>query len=149
MLQNWPDGEPALGWRRPAVSVLTRNQPVRHTCTKHSSPEGWTGTPSLQANWTLHLPLPFSTPTQAYLIIGCCCSVTKSCPALCDPMDCSMPVSLTLHYLPEFLTLVSIESVILSSHLILCCPLLLWPSIFLSITVFSDELTLNIRWPKY
>ena len=63
-------------------------------------------------------------------------------------MDCSMPVSLTLHYLPEFLTLVSIESVILSSHLILCCPLLLWPSIFLSITVFSDESALHMRWPK-
>ena len=42
----------------------------------------------------------------------------------------------------------SIESVILSSHLILCCPLLLLPSIFPSITVFSNESVVFIRWPK-
>ena len=43
----------------------------------------------------------------------------------------------------------SIESVMLSNHLILCCPLLLLPSIFPSIRVFSNELALHIRWPKY
>ena len=43
----------------------------------------------------------------------------------------------------------SIELVILSNHLILCCPLLLWPSVFPSIRVFSNELALGIRWPKY
>uniref|UniRef100_A0AC11ESD4 Uncharacterized protein n=1 Tax=Ovis aries TaxID=9940 RepID=A0AC11ESD4_SHEEP len=43
----------------------------------------------------------------------------------------------------------SIESVLPSSHLILCCPLLLPPSIFPSITVFSNESALHIRWPKY
>ena len=43
----------------------------------------------------------------------------------------------------------SIESVMPSNHLILCCPLLLLPSIFPRITVFSNELTLHIRWPKY
>ena len=43
----------------------------------------------------------------------------------------------------------SIESVMPSSHLILCHPLLLLPSIFSSIRVFSDESTLHIRWPKY
>ena len=43
----------------------------------------------------------------------------------------------------------SIESVITSNHLILCCPLLLLPSIFPSIRVFSDESVLCIRWPKY
>ena len=46
------------------------------------------------------------------------------------------------------LKLMSIESVMLSSHLILCCPLLLLPSISPSIRVFSDELALHIRWPK-
>ena len=45
--------------------------------------------------------------------------------------------------------LVSIESVMPSNHLILCCPLLLLPSIFPSIRVFSNELALHIRWPKY
>ena len=45
--------------------------------------------------------------------------------------------------------LMSIESVMPSNHLILCCPLLLPPSIFLTIKVFSNELALCIRWPKY
>ena len=44
---------------------------------------------------------------------------------------------------------VSIESVMPSNHLILCCPLLLLPSIFPSIRVFSNESALHIRWPKY
>ena len=43
----------------------------------------------------------------------------------------------------------SIMSVMSSNHLILCCPLLLQPSIFPGIRVFSDELVLHIRWPKY
>ena len=43
----------------------------------------------------------------------------------------------------------SIESMMLSNHLILCCPLLLLPSIFPSIRVFSNESALHIRWPKY
>ena len=45
--------------------------------------------------------------------------------------------------------LMSIESMMLSKHLILCCPLLLLPSIFPSIRVFSNESALGIRWPKY
>ena len=49
----------------------------------------------------------------------------------------------------SFLKLISIESVMPSNHLILFCPLLLLPSIFLSISVFSNELALCIRWPKY
>ena len=47
------------------------------------------------------------------------------------------------------LKFMSIESVMLSNHLILCCPLLLLPSIFPSIRVFSEELPLRIKWPKY
>ena len=49
----------------------------------------------------------------------------------------------------SLLKLMSIESVMQSNHLILCCPLLLLPSIFLSIRVFSNESALCIRWPKY
>ena len=49
----------------------------------------------------------------------------------------------------SLLKLMSIESVILSNHLILSCPLLLLPSVFPSIRVFSNELALCIRWPKY
>ena len=49
----------------------------------------------------------------------------------------------------EFTKLISIESVMPSKHLILCCPLLLLPSIFPSIRVFSNESVLHIRWPEY
>ena len=49
----------------------------------------------------------------------------------------------------SLLKLMSIESVIPSNHLILCRPLLLLPSIFPSIRVFSNESVLSIRWPKY
>ena len=53
------------------------------------------------------------------------------------------------HQLPELLKLMSIESVMPSNHLILCRPLLLLPSIFPSIGIFSNESVLHIRWPKY
>ena len=49
----------------------------------------------------------------------------------------------------RLLKLMPIESVMPSSHLILCCPLLLLPSIFPSIRVFSNESALRIKWPKY
>ena len=49
----------------------------------------------------------------------------------------------------SFLQVMSIESVMLSNHLILCCPFLLLPSIFPSIRVFSNESALRMRWPKY
>ena len=64
-------------------------------------------------------------------------------------MDCStpgLPVHQQLHSSPK---LISIESVMPSNHLILCCPLLLLPSSFPSIRVFSNESALPIRWPKY
>ena len=64
---------------------------------------------------------------------------------LCDPMDWSMPGLRLPHHL---LKLMSIASVMPSNHLILWCSLLL-PSIFLSIRVFSKELSVCIRWPKY
>jgi len=53
------------------------------------------------------------------------------------------------HQYPSLLKLMSIVSVMLSNHLILCCPFLLLPSIFPSIRVFSTESALHIRWPKY
>ena len=53
------------------------------------------------------------------------------------------------HRLPEFTQLMSIKSVMPSSHLILCHPLLLLPPIPPSIRVFSNETTLRMRWPKY
>ena len=76
-------------------------------------------------------------------------SVAQSCPTLCDPMDCSMPGLPVHHRLRSLLKLKSIEPVMPSSHLILCRPLLILPSIFPSIRVFSNEPGLHIRCPKY
>ena len=73
-------------------------------------------------------------------------SVAQSCPALCEPILCSMPGLSVHHQLPE---LMSIELVMPSNHLIFCCPLLLPRSVFPSIRVFSNESALRMRWPKY
>ncbi|CAI9177962.1 unnamed protein product [Rangifer tarandus platyrhynchus] len=70
--------------------------------------------------------------------------------ALCHPVNCSTPGLPVHHQLwrspPKPM---SIESVMLSNYLILCRPLLLLPSVFPSIRVFSNESALHIRWPKY
>ena len=84
-----------------------------------------------------------------YIFIVVHCSVAHSCPNLCKPMTCSTPGLPVLHQLPELPKLMSIKLVMPSNHLILCCPLLLLPSIFPSIRVFSNESALHIRWPKY
>ena len=60
---------------------------------------------------------------------------------LCDPTDSSMPGFPALHYLQEFAQLMPTKLMMPSNHLILCCPLLLLPSIFPSIRVFFNELT--------
>ena len=64
-------------------------------------------------------------------------------------MDCSMPGFPVHHQLLEFTKPMSIESVMPSNYLILCRPLLLTPSIFPCIRVFSNESVLHIRGPKY
>ena len=76
-------------------------------------------------------------------------SVAQSCPTLCNPMNRSTPGLPVHHQLPEFTQIQSIESVMPSSHLILCHPLLLLPPIPPSIRVFSNESTICMRWPKY
>ena len=75
-------------------------------------------------------------------------SGAQSCPTLCDPMNRSTPGLPVHHQSPGLLKLMSIESVMPSSHLILCRPLLLLPPIPRSIRVFSSESALRIRWPK-
>ena len=72
-------------------------------------------------------------------------SVAQSCLTLCNPMNRSTPIINSW----SSLRFVSIESLMPSSHLILCCPLLLLPPIPSSIGLFSSESTLHIRWPKY
>ena len=67
---------------------------------------------------------------------------------LCDPMDGSTPCLPALPHLRSLLNLMSVESRVPSSHLILCRPLLPLPSVFSSIRVLPSELALHIRWPK-
>ena len=76
-------------------------------------------------------------------------SVAQSRLTLCDPMDSSTPGLPVHHQLLGCIQIMSIESVMPSNHLILCRPLLLQPSIFPSIRVFSNESALRIRWLKY
>ena len=75
-------------------------------------------------------------------------SLTQLCLRLCEPMDCSTPGPLSINSW-SLLKFMPIESVMPSNHLILFCPLLLPPSIFPNIRVFSNELVLPIRWSKY
>ena len=65
------------------------------------------------------------------------------------PWTAAHQVSLSITSSQSLLKLMSIELVIPSDHLILCCSLLLLPSVFPSIRVFSSESVLRIRWPKY
>ena len=76
-------------------------------------------------------------------------SVAQSCPTVCDPMTAACQASLFITNSRSLLKLISIESVMSSNHLILCRPLILPPSIFPSIKVFSNDSVLRIRWPKY
>ena len=76
-------------------------------------------------------------------------TVAPSCLTLCDPVDCRYQGSLSISNSRSLLKLMSIESVMPSNHLILCCPLLLLPSIFPSIRVFFSRSVLHIWWPKY
>ena len=77
-----------------------------------------------------------------------CWSVAKSCPTLCDPVDCiAHQASLSFIISLSLFKLMPIESVMPSYHLILCCPLFLLPSIFPSISIFSNESIPCIRWP--
>ena len=79
----------------------------------------------------------------------CCCSVTELCPTVCDLMGCSRPGFPVLHYLLEFAQIHVhwAGGAIQPSHPLL--PLLLLPSTFPSIRVFSNESALHIKCPKY
>ena len=85
-------------------------------------------------------PIRFSPEILMQVLFS---SVTQLCHTLFDPMDCRLPGLPNQHQLPEFTQTMSIESVMLSNHLLLCRPLLLPPSIFPSIRIFSKESVLK------
>ena len=84
-----------------------------------------------------------------YYSLSHCCLVAKSCRTLHNPMDFSSQAFLSFTISWSLPLLMSTESVMPSSHLILCRPLLLSPSVFPSIRAFSNESGLHSRWPKY
>ena len=77
----------------------------------------------------------------------CCCSDTQWCLTLCNPLDHQASLSFTFSH--SLCKLTSIELMMPSNHLILCHSLLCLPSTFSSIRVFSSDLALHSRWPKY
>ena len=79
----------------------------------------------------------------------CCCSVAKSCPTFATLWTAVPQASLSFTISWSLLKLMSIESAMPYNHPILCHPLLLLPSIFPNIRLFSNESVLRIRWPKY
>ena len=89
--------------------------------------------------------------TLLYLkwIANCISSVAQLCPTLCDPWIAACQVFLSITNSRSLPKLMSIKSVMPSSHLILCRPFLLPPPIPPSTRVFSNESTLYMRWPKY
>ena len=82
-------------------------------------------------------------------IITDCCSIAQSCPTLCNPIIAVCQASLSFTISQSLLKLMSVELVMPSSHLILWHPLLLLPSMFPNIRIFSKGSALCIRWPKY
>ena len=76
-------------------------------------------------------------------------SVAQSCPTLCEPWTAALQASLSITNSESLLKFMSIELVMPYNHLILCRPLFLLPSIFPSISGFSNESVLCIRRPKY
>ena len=109
----------------------------------------------LHVNWSISENGVHCLTTQLLLFIirsFCCCLVTKSCPTLClfvTPWTAGHQTSLSFTISRSLRKLMSVESVMPSNHLTRRRPLLFLPSIFPSISVFSNQSVLPIRWPKY
>ena len=116
-----PSSPPAISWRTPniASSLCTPMWPIQPLC---------------QGNKTGRVAVvqPLSRVRR-----------------FATPWTAAHQVSLSFAIAWSLLKLMSVESMMLFNHLILCCPLLLLPSIFPSIRVFSNESALRIRWPRY
>ena len=119
-------------YARPFLSLLFLSSSIFMTC------------------WSI-VDLPcclFSMYSSSTRLIGSIQSL--SCVLLfATPWTAARQASVSITISQSLLKLMSIESVMPSNHLILCCPLVLPPSVFTSIRVFSSESVLHIRWPKY
>ena len=115
-------------WRSLHVSQLKRNN-----TTKQNVEQTFYDTWSSKCNWRLIHTVQLLSRVR--LFVTPCTTACQASLSITNSLSPPKPMS--------------IESVMPSSHLILCCPLLLLPSIFPRIRVFSNESALHIRWPKY
>ena len=83
------------------------------------------------------------------ILLMCCCPVLKSCASLWSPYTAACHTPLSFGIFQSLLKFMSVESMMLSNHVICYHPLLLLPSFFPSIRDFSSESAVHIRWPKY
>ena len=86
---------------------------------------------------------------ESILLSICCCQSLSHVWLFANPWTIAHQAPLSFTISQSLLRLMSTESVMTSNHLILCYPLLLLPSVFPSIRVFSNESALRIKWPKY
>ena len=119
----------------PEIRIFSNESALHNRWTKYWSLSFSISPSNVCSGW---FPLQFS-------------SVAQSCPALLRPHAWTVACQASLSFTNSrsLLKLMSIKSVILSNHFILCCPLFLLSSIFPSIRDFSNESVLHIRWPKY
>ena len=134
----------------PAFALTTGFSPPQGLVHKGTDP----GEGQRPLGGTAHLPLhPYVTPSSHPASLFSTLVIVVwllSCVYLSvTPWTAACQASLSLTISLSLLKLMSIESVMPSNHLILCCPLLLLPSIFPSIRFFSNEWALHIRWPKH
>ena len=87
--------------------------------------------------------------SEPFTILSCSVQLLSRVQPFETPWTAAHQASLSITNCRSLLNLMFIELVMPSSHLFLCCPLLLLPSIFPSIRVFSNESALHMRWPKY
>ena len=135
-----------ISWLQSPSAVILEPKKINVCCW---SPQAWTLLRRVHESRTMLMSIGSWHRLCWYFGTFCsCCSVAKLCMTRYDPVGCSTPGSSVLHCLPEFAQSISCKSVMLSNHLIPCCPLLL-PSVFPSIRIFSSESALHIRWPEY
>ena len=106
---------------------------------------GWSEEPQVSPPLALQAHKPLGKPLQAHSSVQSLSHVRL----FETPWTAACQASLSITNSQSLLKLMSMESVMPSNHLILCCPLFLPPLIFPSIRVFSNELVLPLRWPKY
>ena len=88
-------------------------------------------------------------PDKSSFLTCCSCLVVQSCPTLVTPWTAACQASLSFTVSQILHRFMSIEPMMPSNHLLLCCPLLILPPIFPLIRVISNESALHITWPKY